>query len=719
MQANLYDYQRTAAEFIKNNPRCGLFLDMGLGKACDDETIVLTANRQWQKIKNIKVGDFLYDRQGKPTRVLAVYPHYNINAFRVTLNDNRKFICCNEHLIPYCKNTTVKTKTLSQIRNDYQQKTYRIPQNDAIQLPNIDCTIESYYQYGIDILMTKKKIPDLIKIGSIKNRQELLTGILDNVESLNIITNKTKYKYQYKGVNAEINSLIKTICQSLGLFIKFDLKANMNEIITPYAIHRYHSANIKTIIDEINTDTFTEIINIEKVSNRNMTCFTVDNDEHLYLINDFIVTHNTLVTLTALTELDQSNQLYGNTLVIAPKRIAQLTWPDEIEKWDHTKHIPYHNLTGLTKKKRDDVFDNINAQPKSVYLANREIVQQIVKRFPKKKWPFPNIILDEAQSFKNPKSIRFKQLKTILQYTHRLIELTGTPAPNGLIDIWSLIYMIDGGHRLGNNLDAYKATYFNPGRRTAEGYTYEWFLKKGADVAIHNQIKDVVISMSKQDYLTMPDLIHNVIPCSMTKQERKIYDELKKTHILELIDGNAIEACNAAVLSGALLQLSNGAIYKDSTKSDIINLHNHKLEAMEEIIDGSNNQPILCFYWFKHDLVRLKNQFPDGEIFNGDPEQMKRWNNKEIPLLFAQPASAGHGLNFQYGGHILVFFSIPTSLELYEQAIARLYRNGQTETVVVHYIKTENTVEDIIIKKLMTKQLTQNALIDAVKVAIA
>ena len=423
----------------------------------------------------------------------------------------------------------------------------------------------------------------------------------------------------------------------------------------------------------------------------------------------------TLVTLTALAELACDGQLFGHTLIIAPKRIAQLTWPNEINLWDHTKNARFETITGLTKKKRDALFDAIPTSPPTIYLANREIVQQIVDRFPGKDFPFLNIVLDEAQSFKNYGSVRFKKLKTVIPYTHRVIELTGTPSPNGLMDIWSLIYLIVGGARLGKNITAYRETHFDPGRRTPEGYPYEWILKPGHENFIHNQVKDVVISMSKKDYLSMPDVVHNAIDCEMTKKERVIYNELKKEHVLTLVDGETIEAVNAAVLSGALLQLSNGAIYKDKERSEIIELHKHKLEALEEIIDGANGQSILCFYWFKHDLIRLKQHFPDGEVFDGTVEQLKRWNDKQIPLLFAQPASAGHGLNFQYGGHILVFFSIPTSLELYEQSIARLHRNGQTETVIVHYIKTRGTVEDIIVKRLLEKQLTQQALIDAVK----
>lgn len=442
---------------------------------------------------------------------------------------------------------------------------------------------------------------------------------------------------------------------------------------------------------------------------------------------NFIKTHNraglfldiglgkTLITLTALLELAQCQKLYGHTLVIAPKRIAINTWPDEIDKWAHTNGARFTLLAGLTKKKRDALLDTVASAPPTIYIINRELIPKLVERFPGEQWPFLNVVIDEAQSFKGYGTKGFKALKSIAPYTHRWIELTGSPSPNGLMDIWSLIYLLDGGQRLGPNITTYRETHFIPGRRTPEGYPYEWLLKDGHEEVIHHAIKDVAISMMKHDYLDMPDLTHNVIELEMTKKEREIYLQLKKDKILPLIDGSAIEAVNAAVLSGALLQLSNGAIYADETKKDIIELHQHKLDALDEIIDGSNGQPILCFYWYNHDRERLLNRFPDGELFNGDPEQLRRWNNKEIPLLFAHPASAGHGLNFQYGGHILVFFVVPRSLELYEQTIGRLYRNGQTEAVVVHYLKMRGTVEDSVIASLIDKQYTQQALIDAVK----
>ncbi|MGX1195814.1 SNF2-related protein [Metabacillus sp. SLBN-84] len=426
----------------------------------------------------------------------------------------------------------------------------------------------------------------------------------------------------------------------------------------------------------------------------------------------------TLITLTAFVELAQANKLHGHILIIAPLRIAVNTWPDEITKWDHTNHGTFTVLAGMTKKKRDAALDRVETDPPTIYIINRELVPKLVDRFPDQKWPFLNVVIDEAQSFKGYGTQGFKALKSIAPYTHRWIELTGTPSPNGLMDIWSLVYLLDGGQRLGHTITEYRNRHFVPGRRTPEGYPYEWLLIDGHEQFIHHAVKDVAISMMKKDYLNLPAVTHNPIELEMTKGEREIYNRLKKDKVLPLTDGDAIEAANAAVLSGALLQLSNGAIYADEEKKEIIELHDHKLRALEEIVDGSNGQPILCFYWYRHDRIRLQKHFPDAEVFTGNPEQLKRWNNKEIPLLFAQPASAGHGLNFQYGCHIMVFFVVPTSLELYQQSIGRLDRNGQTQPVIVHYLKMRGTVEDRIIASLMDKKDIQQALIDAVKAEV-
>lgn len=772
VKATLYDYQRAGVNFIKSTNRCGLFLDIGLGKAIDNNTQMITPDGI-KTAGEIKVGDYLYDRKGNPTKVLAVYPHKQKRAFKVTLKDGRSFICCDEHLIPYYETwdrKTIKVKPLGEMLDNYKRKrgyAYSIPQNEAVKFKASHHVIHPYVigmllGKGISNRKTftadteiKQKLSTLMPIpqddmaiqkelerlhlyhvpdnkifipapylfDSIENRKALLKGFMD---ANGYVSTKEKHAFYYSHTKSkQLSKDIQMLCLSLGYGVtiketnKKDAQYTIN-IYTPDVIVSRSDLLAKRKNRPYNGSIhqYTSIVDIKEVEPRDMTCFTVDNTERLYLINDFIVTHNTLITLTALTELAQENKLYGHILVVAPKRIALNTWPDEILKWEHTKNARFKVLAGLSKKKRDKLLDEVPTAPPTIYIINRELIPKLVARFPVKKWPFPNVVIDEAQSFKGYNTQGFKALKTIAPYTHYWIELTGTPSPNGLMDIWSLIYLIDGGKRLGKNITAYRTAHFIPGRRTPEGYPYEWWLKEGHDQQIHHAIKDVAISMMKKDYLSMPDITHNVIELEMTDDEYKVYKQLKKDKVLPLIDGEEIEASNAAVLSGALLQLSNGAIYAGDAKNEIIELHDHKLKALEEIIEGSNGQPILCFYWYKHDLIRLKKRFPEGEVFGNDPEQLKRWNHKKIPLLFAHPASAGHGINFQYGGHIMVFFVIPRSLELYEQSIGRLYRNGQNESVIVHYLKMRGTIEDRVIHTLIDKQLTQQALIDAVKADI-
>lgn len=461
---------------------------------------------------------------------------------------------------------------------------------------------------------------------------------------------------------------------------------------------------------------------------------------------DYILTHpvaglfldmglgKTLITLTALQQLAIRGQINGHVLIIAPKRIAVNTWPSEIDKWDHLNGTSFKQLSGISKKKRDLLYDELHTSnqetkeinqglrqptdrtvPASLYFINRELIPDLVKNF-EKEWPFTIVIIDELQSFKGYNSTRFKALRKVRNQIDRIIGLTGTPAPNSLMDLWAQITLLDNGQRLGKNITNYRNTFFYPGRRTDQGYPYEWILKPDAENAIYHNIDDIVISMKSNDYLQLPPVTFNTITVDMDKKERNVYNQLKKEHVLSLVDGSEIDAVNAAVLVGKLLQLANGALYADDTKTDIVELHQHKLDALEEIIDSSQGQPLLVFYWFKHDLARLKERFPEGIEFDGKPQTVAAWNNKQIPLMFLQPSSAGHGLNLQEGGHIIVWFALPFwSLELYQQGNARVARQGQTQPVIIHHILTHNTVDQQIINALMDKDEQQTSLIDAVK----
>lgn len=424
----------------------------------------------------------------------------------------------------------------------------------------------------------------------------------------------------------------------------------------------------------------------------------------------------TVITLTALSELGQEGLLNGHVLIIAPKKIAMNTWPSEIEKWEHTRNAKYTVLSGLTKKKRDIELKQVFKKPAQFYFVNPELTKALVQMFGKH-WPFKTVIIDEVQTFKSYSSQRFKALKTVRPYINRVVALTGTPAPNSLMDLWPQITLLDGGRRLGRNISMYRDTFFNPGRRTPEGFPYEWLLKPDAEEAIYNKIDDIVISMKAQDYLNVPSITFNNVEVTMTSSERKVYQEMKKEKVLPLVDGTTITSKNAATLSAHLLQLANGAIYMDSVSKNIAELHKQKIEALEQIIDSSQGSPILVYYWFQHDLKRIMEYFgEDVTEFDGSKEHIEQWNNQNIPVMLAHPASAGYGLNLQEGGHILVWFSLPNgNLGLYQQANARLHRQGQKNPVIVHHILTKGTVDTGMLASMGKKERNQERLIDAVK----
>ena len=402
--------------------------------------------------------------------------------------------------------------------------------------------------------------------------------------------------------------------------------------------------------------------------------------------------------------------------MIAPKKIAINTWPAEIEKWDHTKNATYTVLSGLSKKKREEELKQVFDKPAQFYFVNPELTKKLVDLFGKH-WPFKNVVIDEVQTFKSYNSQRFKALKKVRPYINRVIALTGTPAPNSLMDLWPQITLLDDGRRLGKNITAYRNTYFNPGRRTPQGYPYEWLLKPGAEDIIYDKIDDVVISMKSKDYLNMPDITYNTVKVSMSGSERKIYKKMKKEHVLPLVDGTKITSKNAATLSAHLLQLANGAIYMDKDTRDVAELHERKIDALEQIIDSSQGSPILVYYWFQHDLKRIKERFgEDVTVFDGSTDHVDRWNNKEFPVMLAHPASAGYGLNLQDGGHIIAWFSLPNgSLGIYQQANARLHRQGQAEPVIVHHIVTRGTVDINMLHSMDTKEENQERLMHSVK----
>lgn len=430
----------------------------------------------------------------------------------------------------------------------------------------------------------------------------------------------------------------------------------------------------------------------------------------------------TLITLEALKEIQPT----GHILIIAPKNIARSTWLDEIAKWNinvRTKSLIVNDKgKQLSKEKRLALYNAIPTEPPTMYFINRELLPDLIDHMPiknnKRIWYFPTVVIDELQSFKSHNSVRFKALKSVSDSITRFIGLTGTPTPKSLMDLWSEIYLMDNGVRLGKTITEYRNRFFLPGR-VINNYPIEWIPRQGAEDEIYNLIKDLVISI-KNPNIKLPDITYNDITVYMSESEKKLYRKLMKTQVLAFEDGNKVIAKNAAVLRHKLLQMSSGALYiNDNHEYKII--HKHKLEACEYIINNTDS-PVIIAYHFKSDKEMLMQYFKEtkieAHIFDGSPEMINKWNNKEIPVMLLQPASAGHGLNLQQGGHTLIWYTLPESLEEYLQTIARLYRQGQSENVIIHHLLTNGTIDIRVLDNLEKKDMSEQALLDAVELTI-
>ena len=410
-----------------------------------------------------------------------------------------------------------------------------------------------------------------------------------------------------------------------------------------------------------------------------------------------------VITLSAIFDLCLDSFLVCKVLVIAPLRVARDTWPAEINKWDHLKGLSYSVAVG-TEKERIDALK----KPSTLYIINRENVDWLVHKsgIP---FHFDMVVIDELSSFKSYGAKRFKSLLKVRPSVNRIVGLTGTPSSNGLMDLWAEFRILDLGQRLGRYITHYRNTYFTPDKRNAQ-VIFSYKALPGAEDKIYKQISDITISMKSIDYLKMPECIVNEVSVSLNEKEWNIYSEFKDDMVTKLGD-EEIDAVNAAVLSGKLLQMANGAVYDSENKTHII--HDKKLDALEDLIEGANGKPVLVAYWFKHDLERIKNRFSVRQIKAS--KDIEDWNDGNIPIAVIHPASAGHGLNLQSGGSTLIWFGLTWSLELYQQTNARLYRQGQNETVIIHHILTKGTIDEDVMTTLTRKEETQASLIDAVK----
>ena len=405
------------------------------------------------------------------------------------------------------------------------------------------------------------------------------------------------------------------------------------------------------------------------------------------------------------------------TLVIAPLRVARDTWPAEIRKWDHLKELDVSVIVGDVKTRVGAI-----SRPALVYIVNRENTRWLVEFYEKNgwRWDFDCVVIDELSSFKNHQSQRFKWLRKVRPYVKRWIGLTGTPTSNGLMDLWAEIGILDGGERLGRFIGRYREAYFKPGAMNPyTGVVYQYTIRPGAEEQIYRKISDITISMKAMDYLQMPECISIRHEVQMSPAEKNIYDQLKTDLIIPLEDGD-IDAANAASLSNKLLQMSNGAVYDENGAVRII--HQRKLEMLEDLIEAANGQPVLVAYWFRHDRARIQDYLKGIGIETReirDSKDIQDWNAGRIPVALIHPAAAGHGLNIQEGGHILIWFGLTWSLELYMQANARLWRQGQKNTVTIHHIITRETVDEDVMAALEAKDVTQEKLIAAVKARLA
>ena len=413
-----------------------------------------------------------------------------------------------------------------------------------------------------------------------------------------------------------------------------------------------------------------------------------------------------VITLTAIFDLTLDSFLVRKVLVIAPLRVARDTWPAEIEKWDHLKGLKYTVAVGSEVQRKTALMKRAQ-----VYIINRENVEWLIARsgIP---FDFDMVVIDELSSFKSHQAKRFKSLMKVRPKVNRIVGLTGTPSSNGLMDLWAQYRLLDMGQRLGRFIGRYREDYFVPDKRNQQ-VIFSYKPKPGAEEAIYRLISDITISMKGADYLKLPELVINEVDVKLSEKEMKILDIMKRD-LITTVKGEEITAANAAALSGKLLQMANGAVYDD--QGTVLHIHDRKLDALEDLIEAANGKPVLIAYWFKHDLSRIQKRFEVEVLSTSD--SIKRWNDGEIPIAVIHPASAGHGLNLQAGGSTLVWFGLTWSLELYQQTNARLWRQGQKETVVIHHLISKGTIDERVMKALNDKNNTQSALIDAVKATL-
>ncbi len=422
----------------------------------------------------------------------------------------------------------------------------------------------------------------------------------------------------------------------------------------------------------------------------------------------------TVTTLTAIRQLKYDRFEVRKVLVIAPKKVAEGTWTREKDKWEHTKILRVSPVLGSQAKR----IRALNT-PADIYIINRENVCWLVDYY-RNDWPFDMVIIDESSSFKSHTAKRFKALASISSRITRLVELTGTPSPNGLDDLWSQVFLLDGGERLGKRYTQFRERYFDPGRRGADGMVYDYKAKPGSEQSILERISDICISMKAEDYLQLPDIIYHTVPVVLDPKALKAYREMERKMVLELPeDEEEISVTSAAALSNKLLQLANGALYDDGHL--VHEIHDCKLEAFTELIESLQGKPALVFYNFQHDKTRILKTLEKTKLRIRElkkPQDEDDWNAGKIDILLAHPASAAYGLNLQQGGNHVIWFGLTWNYELYTQANKRLHRQGQTEKVIIHHLVSTGTRDEDVMQALEKKDDVQNWVMESLKARI-
>ena len=422
----------------------------------------------------------------------------------------------------------------------------------------------------------------------------------------------------------------------------------------------------------------------------------------------------TVTTLTAVKELKYNRFAVRKVLVVAPKKVAEGTWTKEKDKWDHTKVLRVSPVLGSQAKR----IRALNT-PADLYIINRENVVWLVDYY-RNDWPFDMVIIDESSSFKSHKAKRFKALASLGSRIDRLVELTGTPSPNGLDDLWAQVFLLDGGERLGKRYTHFRERYFQPDKRGADGIVYSYEVKPGGEQSILERISDICISMKAEDYLQLPDLVYHQVPVELDTKSLKAYRELERKMVLEMPgDEEDISVTSAAALSNKLLQLANGAVYDDDHQMHEV--HGCKIEAFLELVESLRGKPVLVFYNFQHDRIRILKVLEKSGLRIRElktPADEDAWNCHEVDVLLAHPASSAYGLNLQQGGNHVIWFGLTWNYELYTQANKRLHRQGQQEKVIIHHLVCSGTRDDDVMQALEKKDNVQNWVLQSLKARI-